>query len=555
MFDMRKFLLTLIAAAAVTAAVAGDDVYARWRASWLEKAEAAKPELKESVCRPVGLVVPVADPDAFQGWRMEPSEGMEGLYGVSLKRKRSVIVDFGRHLTGHFFFYPKTTYLTQDGPVRIKFTFGEVPAELNTPFDPYPGQLSRAWLQDEVVTLMEVDRYITIPRRLSGRYMKIELLGAPGAFDFCISDLYFKATSSAEGEAPEVSEDAPEMIRRINDVSVETLRECMQTVYEDGPKRDMRLWIGDLYLESIANNYSFRQHGLTKRCLYLLAALAAEDGRLHANVFENPRPHPQFGSHTMDYSLIYNVSLLEYLKATGDMETALDLWPVVKNQIADAVGYLDENNIFDPDRKGSYIWLVFDWRDGLDRRTSMQGLMIWALNNSYELAQMLGKESEAREWPAIARRMAKAARKHQFDRSRGIFVSGPDRQVSYLSQVWMVLADVLSPAEGRRALETVFAMPDAVYPGAPYAYHYLIEAAVKCGMKDEARRRLIEYWGGMVEKGADTFWEVYDPNNEQLSPYGFFPVNSYCHAWSCTPVYFIHKYPEIFQVPDDAEGK
>nr|WP_301847471.1 hypothetical protein [uncultured Parabacteroides sp.] len=51
----------------------------------------------------------------------------------------------------------------------------------------------------------------------------------------------------------------------------------------------------------------------------------------------------------------------------------------------------------------------------------------------------------------------------------------------------------------------------------------------------------------MVKRGADTFWEVYDPDNDYLSPYGFFVINSYCHAWSCTPVYFINKYPEIFQ--------
>jgi hypothetical protein len=51
----------------------------------------------------------------------------------------------------------------------------------------------------------------------------------------------------------------------------------------------------------------------------------------------------------------------------------------------------------------------------------------------------------------------------------------------------------------------------------------------------------------MIKKGADTFWEVYDPADEFKSPYGFFPVNSYCHAWSCTPVYFIRKYPKIFQ--------
>ena len=96
-------------------------------------------------------------------------------------------------------------------------------------------------------------------------------------------------------------------------------------------------------------------------------------------------------------------------------------------------------------------------------------------------------------------------------------------------------------------MATVMSMPDACYPGCPYAYHYVIEALLQCGMPQEARKLITDYWGSMVKRGADTFWEVYDPNNDYLSPYGFFVINSYCHAWSCTPIYFINKYPEIFQ--------
>ena len=152
-----------------------------------------------------------------------------------------------------------------------------------------------------------------------------------------------------------------------------------------------------------------------------------------------------------------------------------------------------------------------------------------------------------REWPVWAAQMKKAARKQFYDKKQGVIVSGVEKQVSYLSQVWMILSGTLNQKEGRLAMQTVMAMPDACYPGCPYAYHYVMEALLECGMNSEAKTLLIDYWGGMVEKGADTFWEVYDPNNDELSPYGFFPMNSYCHAWSCTPVYFINKYPDIFQ--------
>jgi len=319
----------------------------------------------------------------------------------------------------------------------------------------------------------------------------------------------------------------------------------MQTVYGDGPKRDQRLWIGDLYLESLANAYSFRNHALTRRCFYLLAALADEEGWLHATVYEYPTPHPQHHQHTMDYSLLYGVALGEYLQATGDRRTAEELWPVVVRQIEFARTYL-KDDIYDMDKRPGW-WLVFDWKDDLNRHASIQGLMTFAIEQGYELARMLGREAEVKHWPGVVKAMKKASRRAFFDKKTGVVYSGPDRQASYLSQVWMILSGTLSADEGARALKSVLADSTACYPGSPYAYHYLIEAMIRCGMEEEARAELMEYWGGMIDRGADTFWEVYDPNDDFKSPYGFFPINSYCHAWSCTPVYFINKYKEIFQ--------
>lgn len=94
--------------------------------------------------------------------------------------------------------------------------------------------------------------------------------------------LTFKAQTSVTNEAPALASTTDPLIRDIYKVGLNTLKECMQTVYEDGPKRDQRLWIGDLYLEALANAYTFKNHELTKHCLYLLAALANDEGLLHA---------------------------------------------------------------------------------------------------------------------------------------------------------------------------------------------------------------------------------------------------------------------------------
>lgn len=514
------------------------------RAAWLKEAAASMPELRRTEHHPVRIVRSVADSTAFQGWRMEPSEPIEALYASSLKQRRKVIVDMGEHMTGYFSLRVNHTGMPADAPIRLRITFAEVPAELNTPFDPYPGGLSRAWLQDETVTVMRLPATVRIERRVACRYVMIEVL-AQSSFDFRVEDITLEAVTSASGEAPALAEGTDPMIRRIYDTGLKTLSECMQTVYEDGPKRDQRLWIGDLYLESLANACSFGNHALTRRCLYLLAALADEDGWLHATVYEYPQPEPQYNQHTMDYSLLYGVALLEYLKATGDMATARELWPVVARQIEIARTYL-KDYLYDMQKQPQW-WLVFDWKDDLDRHASVQGLMTFAVERGWELAQMVGRERDVRDWPDLVKRMRRASRRAFYDADAGVVVSGLQRQVSYLSQVWMILSGTLTPKEGARAMTAVLNDPTACRPGSPYAYHYVIEALIACGMRDEAREQLLEYWGGMVERGADTFWEVYDPMDDCKSPYGFYPVNSYCHAWSCTPVYFINTYKDIFQ--------
>ena len=521
------------------------DVYGPWRAQWMQKAEDAKPALVERIKKPVSLVRVVKDTTAYQGWKVEKIGDIDRFYRSPFKRNKVMIVDFGEHLTGTFTCTFDTMFNIADAPVRFRLTFAEMPSELGEPFDPYRGGLSRAWLQDEIVTLQYVPYTIAIPRRLAFRYVKIELLNASSYFDVCVSDMTAVATSSVQDSKFALAPQTDPLIRRINEVGLNTLKECMQTVYEDGPKRDMRLWIGDLYLEALANAYSYQEHGLTKRCLYLLAALSKPSGILNSNIAEMPTPRG-LNSVTLDYCLLYNVALHEYLKASGDLQTAQDLWPVAVNQLRLAQGYLDDNGLYDTSKRPQY-WLVFDWKDGFDRHASIQGLMTFAFTHTYELAKLLGRESEVAEIPSLVKKMKKTSREHFYDKKQGVFVSGKDRQVSYLSQAWMTLSETLSAKECAEALKAAIHNPEACYPGSPYGYHYVIEALVKCGLGREARDMMTYYWGGMVEKGADTFWEVYDPNDDCRSPYGSHLVNSYCHAWSCTPVYFINKYPEIFQ--------
>lgn len=543
----RLITLCLLFYLCATSLCAAQDFYATNRADWLRIAAENKPSLQEKIVKPITLGILREDKQSFQGWKIDSSISVDSLYQKAFKAQSGIIVDFGEHYTGYVSFSLKDVGRTPDAPLRLKFTFGEVPSELAVPFDPYNGSLSRAWLQDEVVTVNEIPSSVTIPRRLAFRYVKIELLTPSIGYDFKIANLQVKATTSATGKVESLPAKTSELIRAIDSVGLRTLRECMQTVYEDGPKRDRRLWIGDLYLEALANNFSFKNHSLTKRCLYLLAALSDKEGYLHGTVFETPQPHPQEGQRLLDYALLYNVALKDYLAITMDKKTALDLWPVAKKQIDLVKLYLTDSGLIDYDRASKDVWIFIDWKDGLHKGTAIQGLAIYALKQTYELAKRLGKEEEIAEVPSLIKKMSDAARREMFDPKIKLFTSGADQQISYASQIWMILAGVTSKGEGAKIIKALLKDEKALKPGGPYLYHYFMQSLIDCEMAQEAKQFMTAYWGGMVGKGANTFWEVYDPLDEFRSPYNFYPINSYCHAWSCTPVYFIRKYPTIFQ--------
>ena len=101
---------------------------------WLRKAEACKPELSYQTISPVKVVRSVQDAKAFQGWRMEDAGQPDILFNEPFKKHPAITLDFGNHYTGYLTFSIKPSGLkAADAPVRLKFTFAEVPSELNTP--------------------------------------------------------------------------------------------------------------------------------------------------------------------------------------------------------------------------------------------------------------------------------------------------------------------------------------------------------------------------------------------------------------------------------------
>jgi hypothetical protein len=505
------------------------------RSRWVEIAESLKPVLHEEVQLPLTMVHPVADPSVYLRWRMDVVAPAASIEQRTFVPGEQFIVDFGHHRTGYLSFSISGVGRNVDAPARLRLTFGEVPGDVAEALHPYKGSLGEGWLPEDVVTIDYLPQDVRLPRRYSFRYVKVEVIGTSPSYAARFSNMRAHAVTSAVQTAPLLPAEAPEMLRRIDAASLATLRDCMQTTFEDGPRRDQRLWIGDMRLQALANYKTFGNLALVKRCLYLFAAFPREDGLLHACVFEKPRPMAA-GDVILDYAALYVAALYDYVKVSGDTVCGEDLWPCAKRQIEIIGACVNADGLFvDPGK----VWIFIDWAQDLDRTASMHGVLLYSFRQAALLAELLGHKKEAAEYNGVADRMATAAQKYFFDATRKLYVSGPKRQVSLATQAWLVLAGVPGKAAGAAALRGAGGDPGAVVPASPYLYHHVVSAMLACDMKAEALAVIDEYWGGMVRDGADTFWEVYSPGDSLASPYGDVHINSFCHAWSCTPAYLL----------------
>ena len=75
----------------------------------------------------------------------------------------------------------------------------------------------------------------------------------------------------------------------------------------------------------------------------------------------------------------------------------------------------------------------------------------------------------------------------------------------------------------------------------PYMMHYYIEALYNSELKKEALEFIKDKWGKMMSAGFDCCPEVFNTENQFESPYNAPEINSACHAWSCTPAYWLKK--------------
>lgn len=501
----------------------------------LATADELTPTLISHAITPVRVVKPVEDSRAIHGWRAEHVADAESWLAQSFATGDCFILDFGTHGVGQLNYRCDPVGSPPDAPAHLQFVFGETLCEVAEPFSEYQGWLSSSWLQQHDDYLDVLPASVTLARRYSFRYLKVRVVALSPKYQLRFSNITLNSASSAPLECPPCLSTDPKL-QLIDEVAVRTLRNCMQDVFEDGPKRDRRLWLGDLRLQALVNDVTFAHHDLVRRCLYLFAGHRREDGMVSANIFVRPDVQAD-DTFLFDYSLFFIDALYNYFVATEDKVTLEALWPVALRQLELALQRCDETGLV---VDGDDWWSFIDWHEQLNKQAASQGVLIFCMEKALRLAEICA--------PELCRDLHKkldcvtSAARQLWDEKQGFYVSGQQQQVSAASQIWMVLAGVGEGSHQQRVMQHLLQMPPAIGMNTPYLRHHFIAALLKCGLREHAISEIKAYWGAMVDDGADTFWELFDPERPDFSPYGSKIINSYCHAWSCTPAWFIRQF-------------
>ncbi|MBR3001822.1 MAG: hypothetical protein IKF39_12560 [Oscillospiraceae bacterium] len=451
-----------------------------------------------------------------------------------LKDGDEIVFDMGKHCVGYTEIRLSSVGHHPDAPLLMSVQFAEIAKELEQDTGSYQGWISPSWIQEERVHVDVIPGTVSFSRRYSFRYIKIRVINVSDNYSVRVDGIRVKTVSSAD-RTKLIPSGLSGKDKLLDDISVNTLHACMQEVFEDGPKRDRRMWLGDLRLEALADYVTFRNTDLVKRCLYLFAGTTLEEGRLANNLFLYPEVECDFQT-MFDYTLFYINTLWDYYRETGDRETLEELEPVCVRQYELLRDCFDKNGLIDLNKAGN---IFVDWNFDLDKTACGQAIYVYALKDLLKMERELGEETG--ELEAEIRNKEEAAQT-MYDPGKGLYVSGEKKQVSVASQMWMVLAGIASGDRAGEILMNVLEESEAVALNSPYAYHFLIQALLDAGLKDEAYQRMVSYWGAMADQGADTFWEIFNPEDPYFSPYGGIVVHSFCHAWSCTPAYFLRKY-------------
>jgi len=311
-------------------------------------------------------------------------------------------------------------------------------------------------------------------------------------------------------------------LNRIWETAAYTVHVTMQDYLWDGIKRDRMVWAGDMHPEIMAINRVFGYNEVVPKSLDFL--------RDHT-------PLPAYMNGISSYSMWWVIMQHDWFMYHGDrtyLEKQKEYLLPLLEQFTGLV-----NDTTGKEMLESAGWLFLDWPSSTNKEAvhaGLQGLMVMTFEKGAYLCQELGEPEKAASYNKIAMLMG------QYQ---------PDPGTSKQAASLLVLSGI---ADAKELGSEVIAAGGPENFSTFFGY-YMLEALAVGGYYTEAMNIISQYWGGMLDMGATTFWEDFDLSEtvnaspiDQLTPADMIDYyrttgmacfiglrRSLCHGWAAGP--------------------
>ncbi len=343
---------------------------------------------------------------------------------------------------------------------------------------------------------------------------------------------------------------------RIFEVSKRTLRLCMHEHYEDCPWREQALYTMDSRNQMLCGYLAFGETAFPRESLRLIAESIREDDMLEIC-------SPARGSITIpSFTAVFPTQVYEYMvyseRITGSLDEGFlrEMLPVLL-RIAD--GFLrrrdPETGLIACLREAKY-WNFYEWQEGLTGSVPdgiaeedatfdapLCAFVSFGLRSLAGILSRLGEEELAGKYREASFSLNRDIERAFWDEKKKAFASfiriGTGERFHFAE-----LTNSLILYAGAAGEEKAGAVRERLASGTgliPITLSHSVFKYDALMMKKEKYARLVfrdiaEKWGGMLEKGATSFWETGDGAE------AFGLAGSLCHGWTAIPIRFYAEY-------------
>lgn len=286
------------------------------------------------------------------------------------------------------------------------------------------------------------------------------------------------------------------LVNKMWTVGAYTAHLCMQDDIWDAPKRDRGRWMGDLDVSGRTIDDVFADHFLMEDTMSRLLG---------------PNPVLRHVDGIPGYSAFWLTGEKAFYLHTGSMKQLES----VHTRMVQLLNYMEKDlnseNLFSDN---THAWAYVDWSPDMhgytpQTRMATQAEYYAAFKDGAYLLRVLHDNANAAKFEAKARELKAAGQKYLLD-AQGSFGS------RWQPNAYAVVSGMANPSEygsiWTNSLSDVGRHKHDRYIITPYYNFYVIWAMAKMGHRHAAMNWIRQFWGGMINEGATSYWEGYDPS-------------------------------------------